>query len=48
MLFLDGVYVEHPVGAVRLRWVNAPTSAELTELAQRIAQNNRRIIGDTE
>jgi ribosomal protein S27E len=38
MLFLDGVYVEHRAGAVHFRWVNAPTSAELTELAQRIAQ----------
>jgi hypothetical protein len=34
----SGVYVEHLAGAVRFRWVNAPTSAELTELAQRIAQ----------
>jgi hypothetical protein len=40
MLFLDGVYVEHGAGAgaVRFRWVKAPTSAELTEMAQRIAQ----------
>ncbi len=31
MLFLDGVYVEHPAGALRFRWLKAPTSAELTE-----------------
>ena len=44
MLFLDGVYVEHPAGAVRFRWINAPTSAELTELAQRIAQRVGRYL----
>jgi hypothetical protein len=33
MLFLDGVYVERPDGAVRFRSVRAPTSAELTHLA---------------
>ncbi len=44
MLFLDGVYVEHPAGAVRFCWVNAPTSAELTELAQRIAQRIGRYL----
>ncbi len=44
MLFLDGVYVEHPAGAVRFRWVNAPTSAELSELAQRIAQRVGRYL----
>jgi hypothetical protein len=44
MLFLDRVYVEHPAGAVRFRWVNAPTSAELTELAQRIAQRVGRYL----
>jgi len=38
MLFLDGVYVEHGAGAVRFRWVAAPTGTELTELAQCIAQ----------
>ena len=37
MLFLDGVYVERPDGALSLRWVKAPTSAELTALANRIA-----------
>jgi hypothetical protein len=37
MLFLDGVYVERPDGAVRFRSVRAPTSAELTHLAHIIA-----------
>lgn len=37
MLFLDGVYTERTDGAVALRWVKAPTSGKLTELAQRIA-----------
>ena len=44
MLFLDGVYVEQPTGAVHFRWVIAPTSAELTELAQRIAQRIGRYL----
>ena len=43
MLFLDGVYVEH-AGRVRFRWVSAPTSAELSELAQRIAQRVGRYL----
>jgi hypothetical protein len=38
MLFLDGVYVEGPEGALSLRWVKAPTGAELTALASRIAE----------
>jgi len=38
MLFLDGVYVEHPGGSLRFRWVKAPTSPELTRLAHTIAQ----------
>ena len=36
--YLDGVYVEHPAGAVRSRVAKAPTSAELSELAKCIAQ----------
>jgi hypothetical protein len=44
MLFLDGVYVEHPAGAVRFCWVKAPTSAELSALAQRIAQRVGRYL----
>ena len=38
MLFLDGVYLEPAYGAVRFRWVRAPTSAELTHLARVIAR----------
>jgi len=44
MLFLDGVYVERPDGSPRLRWVKAPTSAELTRLAHRIAQRVGRFL----
>jgi hypothetical protein len=43
MLFLDGVYVERPDGSVRFRWVKAPTSAELTQLANTIAQRVGRL-----
>ena len=38
MLFLDGAYVERFEGSVRFRWVKAATSAELTRLAQTLAQ----------
>ena len=38
MLFLDGVYVERPDGSLRLRWVKAPTSAELAGLTQSLAR----------
>jgi hypothetical protein len=44
MLFLDGVYVEHPAGAVRFCWMKAPASAELSALAQRIAQRVGRYL----
>jgi len=44
MLFLDGVYVERPDGFVRFRWVKAPTSAELTELARTIAHRIGRFL----
>ena len=44
MLFLDGVYVERPDGSVRFRWVKAPTSAELTQLAQTIARRVGRFL----
>lgn len=37
MLFLDGVYTERPDRTLRLRWVKAPTSAELTRLTQTLA-----------
>jgi hypothetical protein len=38
MLLLDGVYVEQPNGTARFRWVKAPTSQELTQLAHTIAR----------
>ena len=44
MLFLDGVYVERPNGTARFRWVKAPTSAELTQLAHIIAHRVGRIL----
>ncbi len=44
MLFLDGVYVERPNGWVRFRWVKAPTSAEVTQLADRIARRVGRYL----
>jgi len=34
MLCLDGVYIEHPDGSLRFRWVKAPNGAELTRLAE--------------
>ena len=44
MLFLDGVYVERPGGAVRFRSLRAPTSAELTHLAHIIAHRVGRFL----
>ena len=44
MLFLDGVYVERPDGSVQFRSVKAPTSAELTALAQTLAQRIGRFL----
>ncbi len=44
MLFLDGVYVEGPDGALSFRWVKAPTGAELTALASRIAERVGRFL----
>ena len=37
MLFLERVYVERPDESLTLRWVKAPTGAELSALAGRIA-----------
>ncbi len=37
MLFLDGVYIDGPDTSARFRWVKAPTSAELSQLAHAIA-----------
>ena len=44
MLFLDGAYVERSEGSVRFRWVKAPTSTELTRLAQTLAQRIGRFL----
>ena len=44
LLFLDGVYVERPDGLARFRWVKAPSSAELTQLADRIARRVGRFL----
>ena len=45
MLFLDGVYVDGANGSsIRIRWVKAPTSAELSELAHTIAQRVGRCL----
>ncbi len=44
MLFLDGVYVERSDGRLRFRWVKAPTSAELTQLADTIARRVGRFL----
>ncbi|MCP4128259.1 MAG: IS91 family transposase [Gammaproteobacteria bacterium] len=44
MLFLDGVYVDHLNGTDRFRWVKAPTSQELTQLAHTIAQRVGRFL----
>jgi len=44
MLFLDGVYVDHPNGITRFRWVKAPTSQEVTQLAHTIAQRVGRFL----
>jgi len=44
MLFLDGLYVDRPDGTVRFRWVKAPTSQELTQLAHTIARRVSRFL----
>ena len=45
MLFLDGVYVDSPNGAAtRFRWVKAPTSDELNQLAHIIAYRTGRYL----
>jgi hypothetical protein len=44
MLFLDGVYIDNPQGSVRFRWVKAPTSEELTQLAHTIAHRVGRFL----
>ena len=45
MLFLDGVYVDGANGSsIRLRWVQAPTNTELTQLTHTIAQRVGRFL----
>lgn len=44
MLFLDGVYVAGPHGLARFRWVKAPTTEELTQLAHTIARRVGRYL----
>jgi hypothetical protein len=44
MLFLDGVYVDGANGSTRFRCVKAPTGAELTQLAHRIAHRVGRFL----
>jgi hypothetical protein len=44
MLFLDGVYADSRHGAARFRWVKAPSSAELTQLAHTIAHRVGRFL----
>jgi hypothetical protein len=44
MLFLDGVYVDHPNGTARFHWVKAPTSQELIQLAHTIAHRADRFL----
>jgi hypothetical protein len=44
MLFLDGVSVERPDGALRFCWVRAPTSAELAGLTQTLARRIGRYL----
>jgi hypothetical protein len=44
MLFLDGVYVDQPNGTARFRWVKAPTSQELSQLAHTLARRVGRFL----
>jgi hypothetical protein len=44
MLFLDGIYVDGANGSSRFRWVKAPTSEELTQLAHTIASRVGRFL----
>lgn len=44
MLFIDGLYIEHPDGSLRCRWVKAPTSAELVGLTQTLARRIGRFL----
>jgi len=44
MLFFDGVYIENPHGSASFRWIKAPTSEELTQLAHTIAYRVGRFL----
>ena len=44
MLFLDGVYADHPDGSTRFRWVKVPIGAELTQLAHTITHRVGRFL----
>jgi len=44
MLFLDGTYADGANGSSWFRWVNRPTSAELTQLAHTTAQRVGRCL----
>ena len=44
MLFLDGVYIDRHDGTALFRWVSAPTTQELTQLAQTIARRVGRYL----
>ncbi len=41
---MDGIYADGANGASRFRWVKAPTSEELTQLAHTIAQRIGRFL----
>ena len=44
MPLLGGVYVERPDGALRFRWVKAPTRAEVTHLTHTLAHRIGRFL----
>jgi len=44
MLFLDRVYAGEAASSARFRWVNAPTSAELTQLTHTVAHRLARYL----
>ena len=44
MLFLDGVYIDHPNATARFRWVKASTSQELTQLKHAISHRVGRCL----
>jgi hypothetical protein len=44
MLFRDGVYIEHPDGSLRFRWVKEPSSAELAQLSHKLTERIGRYL----